>query len=164
MNQELLKQKFSYDKDTGIFVRRSTGRICGTNNNGYLEIIIEKKRYYCHRLAWLYIYGYFPEDYIDHIDRNKSNNVISNLREVVNKCNIRNTGNFSHNTSGIKGVCFIKSSGKWRSQISVDKCLKFLGDYDSFYEAVCARLAGEQCLNWSGCDKSSPSYKFIKEV
>lgn len=162
MNQELLISIFSYSKHTGVFTRRSTGRKCGTDNNGYLEIVINKNRYYCHRLAWLYVYGYFPENHIDHIDRDKGNNRIFNLREVSSGCNVINTGNFKNNTSGVKGVTFNNVCCKWIAQIKVNKCLKYIGSYSYFDDAVYARFAAEQCLEWNMCDSNSPAYKYIK--
>lgn len=100
---------------------------------------------------------------LDHIDRKILNNRIENLREVSNSCNMRNTGNPSTNTSGVKGVCWNKSKNKWRAEIKINSRMTHLGYFTDFTEAVAHRLAAEQCLNWECCDGCSPAYQFMKE-
>lgn len=162
-----LHEQLMYNPWTGLFywkIQKSNikiGSIAGTKQNGYIHIQINDKIYMAHRLSWFYVHGYMPENMIDHKDRVKHHNWIKNLREVSNQCNARNTGNYKNNTSGIKGVCFHKHSGKWESGICIDTKNKSLGRYIEFDEAVCARLAGEQCLNWEGCDSSSPAYLYV---
>jgi len=171
LTQARLKELFHYNSETGIFTRRiktnrsiTIGSIAGYKTPiNYIQITINKKIYFAHRLAWFYIYGYFPENGIDHINKNKSDNRIKNLRVVSNQCNMRNTGNPKNNTSGIKGVCWDKRGKQWQSQIKMNQKSCFLGIYKSFINAVCARLAGEQSLNWSGCDSNSPAYKFVQK-
>ena len=79
-------------------------------------------------------------------------------------CNLRNTGNFAHNTSGVKGVSWSKLTNKWEACIKINRKKKHLGMYKNFDDAVCARLAGEQCLDWEGCDSNSPAYLYVKEM
>jgi len=124
---------------------------------------VDGVKYQAHRLAWLYVYGYLPENDIDHIDRIKGNNRIENLREVSKVCNLRNTGNIRSNTSGVKGVSFINKKHKWQAQIMINRTSFHLGYFTSFTEAVCHRLAAEQCVDWEGCDSSSPSFVFIQK-
>jgi len=172
LTQERLKEVLHYNPMTGIFTRKITlssnaakGNIAGCSTpEGYKQIGIDGKLYKAHRLAWLYYYGYFPEHVIDHRDRIKHHNWILNLREVSTQCNLRNTGNPKDNTSGVKGVCWHKQSQKWMASIVVNRKYKYLGIFKSFDEAVCARLAGEQCLNWSNCDSSSPAYLHVKKL
>ncbi len=129
---------------------------------GYCRVRIKGKYYYAHRLIWLWHHGYFPENDIDHIDKNKLNNRIENLREVSTQCNIRNSGNRSDNTSGVKGVYWYKRTKKWISSIMVNQVTKHLGYYNSFDDAVLARLAAEQHFGWKNCDSSSPAYVYAK--
>jgi HNH endonuclease len=170
LTQEKLKEVLCYAPDTGIFTwkintcrsQTKIGDSAGSRSNGYLEICINQRRYKAHRLAWLYTHGYFPENQIDHIDRNPANNSIKNLREVSQVCNNRNTGNPKRNTSGVKGVWFCKVTKKWAAEIKILGKKIFLGRHKDFAEAVCHRLAAEQAENWDGCDSSSPAYKFVK--
>ena len=117
MTQIKLKEFVDYDPGNGVFTRKQLkvkcqvqpGDIIGTPDGlGYLRSSIDGKKYKLHRLAWLYVYGYFPENFIDHINRNRSDNRIENLREVSRQCNVRNCGNLKTNTSGIKGVGWLK--------------------------------------------------------
>jgi hypothetical protein len=174
LTQERLKELLHYDSETGIFTWIANrgnsikiGNIAGSKNNqGYILITIDQKQYKAHRLAWLYVYGYLPENGIDHIDNSKTNrhhNWISNLREVSNKCNIRNTGNSINNTSGIKGIGWCKRDKMWYARIKIDGKLKHVGCSKELHEAVCFRLAAEQCLNWEGCDSNSPAFQYVKK-
>ena len=171
LTQERLKKLLHYDPDTGIFawkVSRGTvkvGKITGyVDINGYTIIGVDHKIYTAHRLAWLFVYGYFPENDLDHIDRIRYHNWILNLREVSHQCNVRNSGNRKDNISGVKGVSWHKREKKWVAQIAVNEKQISIGGYSSFDNAACARLAGEQCLNWDGCDSSSPAFKHVQKM
>ena len=165
--QDRLKELLEYDPKTGKFFWRvargvRVGAEAGSvDSEGYICIGVDWKTYKAHRLAWLYVHGYLPENQIDHIDRDPSNNRIKNLREVSVICNSRNCGNPRTNRSGVRGVSWHKSTGKWQVQIEVNQRNFHLGYYDDFTEAVCARLAAEQCLGWSGCDSSSPAFQYV---
>lgn len=130
----------------------------GTNNIGYVAISVQGKLHLAHRLAWLFVHGYLPEHQVDHINRIRDDNRIENLREVSRSCNLRNTGNFVNNTSGVKGVYWNKGKNKWHAQIRINLKMKHLGYYDDFQDVVCARLTAEQCVGWSGCDSNSPAF------
>lgn len=131
--------------------------------DGYRRVGFRGVKYRVHRLIFLYHHGYFPENGIDHVNRMRDDNQIENLREASHSCNMRNAGTRINNTSGIKGVYYNKAHGKWRGQILINGQNKHLGSYDTKLEAACARLAGEQCLNWQACDSDSPAYKYVKE-
>lgn len=116
---ERLKQVTKYNHSTGEFIRRKTLMSMGsTRKDGYREIRIDYKSYLVHRLAWFYFYEQWPEGVIDHIDRNPSNNRIGNLRDVSHSVNHINSGNFAHNTSGVRGVDLHKQTGKWRARVA----------------------------------------------
>ena len=171
MTQDIVRKLFNYNEFTGLLTWKiksakniKVGDEAGTiGSHGYIQVTIKGKLYLVHRIIWLWYYGYLPENLIDHKNRNKIDNCIKNLRETTQICNLRNTGNISSNTSGIKGVCFDKRDEKWTTYIMVNKKHRSLGSYKDFDDAVCARLAGEQCLNWSGCDFNSPAYVYVKE-
>ena len=171
LTQARLKELLHYDSETGIFKwkvklaqRVKIGDIAGSDSHGYIGTGIEGVLYLNHRLAWLYVYGYFPENEIDHKDKIRYHNWISNLREATPQCNQRNTGNPKNNISGVKGVCRNKKTNKWQVKISLNNQTKYIGEYESFNEAVCTRLATEQCLDWNGCDSNSPAYQYVQNM
>ena len=169
MNLDLLLKRLRYDKDTGDFIwidckRKASknGSVAGTIlRSGYRHIQIDGKQYLAHRLVWLITYGYLPENYIDHINRNRSDNRVENLREVSNQCNQRNSAVNIKNTSGVKGVTYDK--GYWLARIRINKRIVHVGCSKDFTEAVAFRLAAEQSLGWEGCDSSSSSYLHMRE-
>lgn len=138
ITQSLLKELFDYDPDVGVFVRKVQkgpsirGTIAGSvNSKGYGQICINGKRYVSHRLAWIYVYGTPPSGELDHINRDKSDNRIANLREVTRHQNCQNVGATSSNSSGFKGVSWEKTSSKWRARIRVNGVPLSLGCFDS---------------------------------
>lgn len=169
ITQAELMEWLDYDATAGIFTWKQSpsreikiGQVAGCkNSHGYIQIRIKGKRYYGHRLAWLFVYGYLPEHEVDHLDRVCHHNWITNLREVSHRCNLRNTDNPSHNTSGVKGVTWFKPTKTWMAHITIKSKTIGLGYYHDFSDAVCARLAAEQCLDWSDCGLSSPAYRYV---
>jgi hypothetical protein len=166
-----LKEVLNYREDGNFLWKISAGCIkigdiagSSPNDNDYISTKIDGKGYYNHRLVWFWHYGYFPEGIVEHIDRVKYHNWVSNLREASKSCNMRNTGNTAANTSGVKGVCWIEQSNKWRVGICANKIGYSLGLFEDFDEAVCARLAAEQCLDWSNCDSNSPAYQYVQKI
>ena len=172
LTQKELRSFLFYDECTGIFTWKISprfnvliGSVAGTvTAQGYIHIRLLNNIYKAHRLAWLYVYGVFPEYGIDHKDRNPAHNWISNLREATQQCNRRNIGNIKTNTSGVKGVYLNKKLSKWYAQIKVDYATFSLGQYSDFDDAVCARLAAEQCLGWSGCELTSPAHIYVNNL
>jgi hypothetical protein len=155
ITQERLKKILRYEANTGEFFwvnplsnRVKAGSKAGSLSHGYLVIMVDKKKYSAHRLAWLYVYGKFPDLFIDHIDCNPLNNLISNLREATQQQNLCNTRKFVTNTSGYKGVHFHKGSRKWRAVVSINNKPKHLGlfitpeDASSAYNAWCLENRG----------------------
>lgn len=171
LTQEEVREQLDYDPETGELrwkdwkKGRKMGRAVGTRRrDGYLVININGKLYATHRVIWLWWHGYFPENEIDHIDRDKLNNRLSNLREVSRTCNSRNCGVSSNNKSGVTGIHWDVRCEKWFSVIMVAHKHKFLGLHTEFTEAVAHRLAAEQCLDWAGCDSNSSAYQYMKRV
>lgn len=184
LTQDFLKECLTYNPETGIFIWNTrplshfkTKSIWKTWNStrsnreaggdsivsGYREICIDRKLYLGHRLAFLYMEGYIPENFVDHIDRNTSNNKWGNLREVSNQCNLQNCKLSSSNTSGICGVSWDKKSKKWASYITISFKKISLGYSNSLSDAVMARYQEE--LNnplWS-CSTESSAYKYLKD-
>jgi hypothetical protein len=169
LTQKRLKEVLRYYPGSGIFRWKTTGKgrkrkIAGCKRpDGYILIRIDGQLHFAHRLAFLYVHGYFPENQIDHIDRNRSNNKIKNLREISQQCNSRNTGNPIDNTSGVKGVCWYEKYNKWMVRICANGKRRHLGYYKNFDDAVMSRYEAEKELNWKGCNDSSPAYQYLKE-
>lgn len=113
------------------------------NGFGYRHGDIFAKKYQAHRVIWLLAYGEWPEDQIDHINGNRSDNRLSNLSAASNLTNGKNQKRPSDNTSGHIGVCWSKRHQKWMSQIHVNGRGKFLGYFDEIQDAVAARKKAE---------------------
>jgi len=137
-----------YEIESGIFTRtsgRHSGSIAGgINADGYVQIYVHGKLYYAHRLAWLYVYGEWPSGQLDHVDGNRINNAIANLRIASQAENMKNTALRSDNKSGVTGVCRPKTSDKWLAQIEVEGKNIFLGRFSDFESAVNARKSAER--------------------
>lgn len=134
------------------------------NPSPYMVIGICGKLYKAHRLAWLYVYGEWPEEDIDHIDQNPLNNRIINLRLSVDKLNHRNRGRYKNNTSGVSGLSFHRRTNKWQAEgqeiINGKRIRHYLGIHSDWFDAVCARKSWEFRMGYSpthGKDVSRPS-------
>lgn len=112
------------------------------DGSGYRVGAINNKNTRAHRVIWKMVHGTEPEQ-IDHINGNRADNRIANLRAVVNAHNGRNQKLRISNSSGIMGVSFCKRAGKWRARITVNGKDKHLGIFKSYSEAVSARLSAE---------------------
>lgn len=141
ITQQQLKAMLNYDEKTGVFSwakphgKMRQGRQAGYLSwNGYIEIKINKRVYLAHRLAWLFVHGNFPSEHTDHIDGNRANNAISNLREASIAQNLQNQRvAYERNSSGMLGVH--KARGKWKAQISVGGKTIYLGMFNTPEEA-----------------------------
>ena len=109
-----LHDLFEYDLNTGCLLKN--GKVVGTPHSlGYLKTKIKGKLYFVHRLVFLYCYGRWPTR-IDHINRDKTDNRLDNLREITHEKNNANRGIMRNNSSGFKGVHWSKSANRWRAQ------------------------------------------------
>jgi hypothetical protein len=148
MKEQLeLKKLLHYDHQTGIFTwikptarRIKAGDVAGSiDHQGYAKIRINNKLYSAHRLAWLYVYGYVPK-IIDHINRNRADNRIENLREVSVNQNQWNSNIRKDNKSGIKGVSFNTTKNKWVVQCTKNNKKYHGGYFNNIEEAKIASL------------------------
>jgi hypothetical protein len=138
LTAEFLRELLSYDPDTGFFYNRQyrgpkspVGGKAGTVNAvGYSQIRVIGKIHLSHRLAWLYVYGTFPEGNIDHVNRDKLDNRICNLREANKSENSQNKSlPQSNNTHGFLGVT--RDSGRWAARITTNGKTKYIGLFDT---------------------------------
>jgi len=150
-----LRELLHYDPDTGVFTwiktaahRVPAGTVAGAlSNKGYLRIQIDRKIYPAHRLAWLYVHGTWPRGFVDHINRNRVDNRISNLRDVNASQNVRNCGLRATNTSGYKGVSYWTERKKWAAQIRLNGKNKLLGMFATPEEASAAYKKAAETAN-----------------
>jgi hypothetical protein len=138
---QLAKEKgFTYCPVSGE-IKGVYGKVITTKTKGYtmVQLIIEGKRHYicAHRLAWLLHYGTLPNNSIDHIDGDRSNNKINNLRDVTHQQN-------TFNQTTAKGYCWHKKNNKFQAQISINKKTKFLGLFQTEQEARNAYLKAKE--------------------
>ena len=110
----------------------------GKTTDGYMQIQINKRQYKLHRVIWLYIYGYWP-DQIDHINGNKSDNRLCNLRNVSQHENRKNMKLDKRNTSGFSGVSWIESKKQWHVKIGK----RAVGFFSEKADAIRARKKAE---------------------
>lgn len=129
-----LKENLHYNPETGVFTRTKNsyrlrvGDVVKGKSASYISICVNNVSYYAHRLAWLYMTGEIPKGMIDHINGNRLDNRICNLRDVSNTENIHNqTRAHSCNKTGFLGVSFDKNANKYRAMIKLDGKNKRLG-------------------------------------
>ena len=144
---ERLRALLHYDPETGIFVRRTRKPRavvgCLSGDTGYLVIVLDRKQYYLHRLAWLYTHDRWPQGVTDHINRVRTDNRIANLREVTRGQNNQNSHRRKDNTSGHPGVTWFTRTAQWRAYIQVNGKVHSLGYFSDFDAAVAARKTAE---------------------
>lgn len=152
--QEFLKTVFLYDETTGIFTwvrpwaasSALIGKRAGSlarHGNGYIVMSLGGKRYYAHRLAWLYVHGEWPKTkHLDHINGIKTDNRIGNLREATSRQNSMNCKINKLNTSGFRGVTWCSQAGKWQAKCRMkDGTTRHLGTFSDPAEAAKVRDA-----------------------
>jgi hypothetical protein len=137
LTQATLKESLRYEPKTGVFYSLVSGKLSGyVDIQGYVIIQINYNKYKAHRLVFLWENGEFPPKMVDHIDGNRANNKLSNLRYCDNQQNQRNRKRSSDNTSGHKGVSWDNSKGRWRVTIRLDNSRKHLGYYKDLEQAA----------------------------
>lgn len=138
---DVLKGRFSYDPDTGLITRlvgRSNhpkGSVAGNNQHDYIYIQYKRCRMLAHRVAWALHYGEWPAGELDHINFDRKDNRIANLRIASVADNQRNRAVQSNSTTGIKGVTGQKS-GTYIAKISLNKRQIHLGSFKDSDEAA----------------------------
>jgi len=162
---EELHNKFIYDSASGLLISKKTNKLVGTlSKEGYLQATVNNKNYLVHRIVYCMYHGHFPFCEIDHINRNKSDNRIDNLRDVSSSCNARNLGNIKSTKYGVKGVNWIESDLRWKASIGVNYKLIHIGSFKFFINAVKARAYAEEIFNFHLYDDESPAVKYLQSV
>ncbi len=151
--RERVLASFSYDADSGEIVRTAKGggsSVVGAiatqrDANGYLTLTCGGVRYYGHRVAWLFAHGNWPDGQIDHINGNRSDNRLVNLRVVSNRLNSHNRKPFGGRAH--IGVSFDARKRKWKAEIMHLGRHKFLGYRATPDEAYKLYLAAKPLIH-----------------
>jgi hypothetical protein len=155
-----LRELLRYDPHTGVFVwlvgRRGfagaakAGRSAGTAHaSGYVRIGIDGREYLAHRLAWFYVFGFWPREQIDHVNGDRSDNRLDNLREVSNQTNCENRRS-SIKPGKLLGVTFNKANRNWIAQIKASSGHIHLGCFETQELAHAAYITAKRRLH-AGC-------------
>lgn len=152
LTQDRLKSILLYYRHTGRFIwlvdaarNVKAGREAGRLSNGYVRITIGGNQFSAHRLAWVYVHGEWPTGSLDHINGNRSDNRIQNLR-IANKFeNGQNRCLNSNNKSGFTGVT--RSGDKWRAAITIRGKFQHLGFFEDASDAANAYRTAKQKLH-----------------
>jgi hypothetical protein len=162
LTAEYVRECLDYDPETGLFkwktrplehfkdkrswaawntkyANKKTGMTCST---GYLDIRVNNRLYRAHRLAWLIVYGKWPDNQIDHNDGKRDNNKIDNLSDVPHHVNGKNQKLRITNTSGHQGVS-LRKNNTWIARITVNNKDLYLGSFKNIEEAIKVRKSAE---------------------
>ena len=162
MSPVILREIFAYDPETGVLTHRRrspgwfsnsramnawnarfAGEVAGSvGGKGYLQVTARGRVMQGHRVAWVIATGEEP-DQIDHINGDKTDNRLANLRSVTHQENSRNLKRSSNNSSGVTGVSWNSRLKKWQARIKNAGRSKSLGYFHNLADAAAARKVAE---------------------
>ena len=145
IDQEVIKSLFVFDKDLSCLVWAKTRKKAGYIHkaSGYKFVKIKNKTYQLHRVVWCFFNGDTGKC-IDHINGDKLDNSLENLRTVSDQQNQRNQKRYTTNNSGHTGVSWHSASKKWRATIHTQGKAKYLGSFDNKADAIECRKAANK--------------------
>jgi len=159
LTAETARVFFTYSPDDGVlrWAKKPNRRIkegspAGSmRKDGYLEVEVLGVRNRVHRVAWLIVYGSFPDGDIDHINGIRSDNRIENLRCLTRSENIQNQrrARSDNKTSGMLGVTWSKSDKKWCAKITVNGRCTYIGNFNTAEAAHAAYVETKRILHKS---------------
>jgi hypothetical protein len=149
ISAEALRKMIDFNPDTGVFKWREredvppkingrrSGKIAGCfdKKTGHILIGINGRLYLAHRLAWLHFYGEWPANHVDHINCDRSDNSIRNLRDATHSQNLWNRGASRISSTGFKGVTANKRSGGFFARITANGKTRHLGTFETAVDA-----------------------------
>ena len=153
---EQLRSKIAYNPETGALVWKiaRNSNLIGTESrsldkSGYVQVHVLKRTLKGHRLAWLLHFGEWPNHDIDHINGDRADNRIENLRQVLNAVNCQNKRSpLPSNKLGILGVSWQK--GAYRAAVTINRKQHHLGRFATAEQAHAAYVAAKRLLH-PGC-------------
>lgn len=153
-----LRAAFSYDPETGSITRLvgTSKREAGTSvpvphGDGYLCVWLGRRQFFAHRVAWALGYGVAPVGYIDHINGDRADNRLANLRQTTKRGNAENLRKaYRNNRSGLLGVHSRAGRPGFRARIRVNGALLDLGAFENAADAHAAYLTAKRRLH-AGC-------------
>jgi hypothetical protein len=154
LTHELVKEYFYYDEHTGVLTWKKSHRsaLIGKEasqprKDGYRHVHFKSSSHLAHRLIWLFVHGNHASNFIDHINHDRADNRIANLRLVSRKQNNENKSKSEGKSSKFKGVTFRKDQQKWTAQICTNYKQKHLGYFESEELAHVAYLKAAEELH-----------------
>lgn len=145
----------AYDAETGVFTwikslnaKAKVGAVAGTvTHEGYRRIRLHGRTMCAHRLAWFFTHGELPEAEIDHVDGNRDNNAIKNLRACLPHENHQNRTVMATNKTGYLGVSAVKNTKKYLATIMTEGRTYRLGHFDDPHTAAQAYANAKASLH-----------------
>jgi hypothetical protein len=140
ISPQLLREKFTYDPETGLLSK--SGRRVGWLHpaSGYRYVSVNGRQYKEHRVIWAVHFGVWPVGQIDHKNRRRDDNRLANISDASGSQNQENVGVRKDNTSGFRGVTYHAGAGKFMARVYIDRRRVHLGYFDSAEDAYAACL------------------------
>lgn len=135
--------RFPDERAAKVWNTRYSGKPCGVKSQGYFLVSVFKKRVLAHRLVWLFVHGEWPKHDIDHINGDRADNRLANLRAVTRAENLKNRAVGRGNKSGTMGVDWFSPAKLWRARVYDNGKEISLGYFQTKELAVQARLEAE---------------------
>ncbi len=150
-----LHQLLRYEPETGkLFWRERNRNLTGleaggiASPDGYRRVRINGQIRLAHRVIFAMVYGEWPPAQVDHINGNRADNRLPNLRAVQQAANLRNKGRYRNNQSGCTGVHWCKVTARWAAAIQKDGRRVTLGRFVTLEDAIAARRAAEPAFDF----------------
>ena len=152
LNLSRASEHVRYCPEGGLLTWLDSGLVAGRadNTEGYIRLSIAGVSMYAHRVAWTLSHGEIPDGMqIDHIDGNRTDNRLCNLRVVTHAENTRNTRqpHGGHSVSGLLGVSWHKTAKKWQAKIRLNRATIHIGYFSDKHEAHEAYLAKKRDIH-----------------
>ncbi len=160
---QTLRRVLDYNPETGVFTRtarlaqchqvgdRADYEVTSSKLKGYRRVGLFNERYLAHRLAWFHFYGEWPGKMIDHINGEKGDNRIANLRDVSAQTNLQNKRRCRpSNVSGLLGAVWNPPTKTWRARIQTGKTFVHIGMFNTAQEAHEAYVKAKRIYH-AGC-------------